>query len=791
MEYPFIAAFQEREGESAEGDPNDRENKPQWKIYHIPSGRLTHVLPERDLAIGKGGNFAFEQFEKEGEAVFQAVSHPFDPARRAFFFQRPAKEICAQGLSADRTLAYAAARPGGGFFVFDTKQGRMIRHFVKECPHHISHVSGNSFVFHLWDEAEQEQKEELKIFEELRLPARPQSSLSGAEAALQGITAAREALTEETFPFLTAALESGLESRRPRLIAKSLWSALLRSPDLYLDLLSRWPHLTDLRGLDEISAAAMLGAASHEEIRPYLTAALSLLKLTVSETRSAGLSGYGFLRPLLPLLKALTPGEAALYREKITVSLANGAASSIPLLGEVFQSKLYYAAKGHVDELFGLPREPVSDITLARTKPPAPLYGPAAYSLTGQRGPSPVFTEAFQIIRGSSETMRESPLPPPAKKTKEDKWGKPLGGIAAVILASDPIEGIPGAAAAADFGIHYAVAKEARVSYQSADPEAPLLNETVEWRIRGGASYRAKILARVKEEGLRFAAIPSGPDYESVWADGRMAGAMAVGSSLRTRSRPLLKEYYSYFRERGFVFSAFETRDLKRFLLEKIAGCGIDYFLKESHSDGDERNVFRLRQNSRILHGRLPMGNGRAEEIYLIFPKIIDDKEKIRPAYGAPADKKPKSREKTALLSSAELAEAVARREKRQCGEITYFNTSCWAHVKARYEMETVNSPAFINIPAISYSDTFQNHKDSAIRALLDSYRGGQDFKGFREAMRGLSKAAVNRYIFPDELLYQEEILARIQAPLDIDIALERRPAGGGEWRAIAPDEAL
>ncbi len=807
IDYPFIGAFHSGGGPSDEREADNRESR--WNIYHIPSGRQARISPEKKFAIGKGGSFAFELFSEKGERIFQALAHPYDPARRAALFQRPAEDICAFGFSKDRTLAFAAAEPGGGFFVFDTKQGRMARSFVKDCPYHIKHVSGRSFVFHIWDEEAREPKLELKIFEELRpLPGPETSSLDEAEAALHDMTEAREPLTEKTLPFLTAALEGGLESRRPQLIAKSLWSALLRSPDLYLDLLSRRPHLTDLSSRGGIAAAA-LPPASYEDLQPYLSAALSLLKLTASETRRARLSDYGFLRPLLPLLKILPPNESALYREKITVSLTNEAARSIPLLSDVFQSKLYYAARGHVDELFGLPREIVSDITLARTEPPPPVAGPAARAYHERQGFRPVFTEAFRLNREFSEAEHDGPAPalPPAKKTVEDKWGKPLGSIKAVILASDPIEGVPGAQAT-DFGIHYAVAEEAsrEVFYQSAEPGEILLNEAVEWRISGGSSYRAKILARVKEEGLRFAALSSGPDYEAVWADGRMAGAMAVGSSLRARSRQLLKEYYSYFRERGFVFSSFETRDLKRFLLEKIAGCGIDYFLKESHSDGDERNVFRLMQNSRILHGRLPMGNGQSEEIYLIFPKI-KAKKKYDPRGESGSDsaldrarRRDSSRKKSAgseerkssaLLSNAELGEAVAQREARQCGEITYFNTSCWAHVKARYEVEAVNSPAFINIPAISYSDTFQNHRDSAIRALLDSYRAGRNFEGFREALMGLSKAGVNRYIFPDELLYQEEILARIQVPLDIDIVLERQTEAGGDWIAIAPDEAL
>ena len=201
----------------------------------------------------------------------------------------------------------------------------------------------------------------------------------------------------------------------------------------------------------------------------------------------------------------------------------------------------------------------------------------------------------------------------------------------------------------------------------------------------------------------------------------------------------------------------------------------MDYFLKESHSDGDERNIFRFDIVNSVLKGIRPMGEGREEIIYLVYPK---------PFYFGTRQ--------TALFSNLDLANLIKSREEKGCGEITYFNTSCWSHTKARYEIEAVNSELFLNIPSTSLSDTFVDHKGGAIRELLDSYRKGLDFEGFREALKsnsGYSSGKYNQYIFPDDPLYAYKIFRHISIPLKIEIHLERKE--NDLWIPIAPDEAL
>ena len=84
------------------------------------------------------------------------------------------------------------------------------------------------------------------------------------------------------------------------------------------------------------------------------------------------------------------------------------------------------------------------------------------------------------------------------------------------------------------------------------------------------------------------------------------------------------------------------------------------------------------------------------------------------------------------------------------------------------------------------------NGEGEAIHSLLQSYRKGLDFNGFREALNTnesyrLKKS--NLYIFPDQTVYHTYIFNLISVPLDINIKLERKE--GDAWLPLDPDEAL
>ena len=424
------------------------------------------------------------------------------------------------------------------------------------------------------------------------------------------------------------------------------------------------------------------------------------------------------LYSLGPLLAMLSEERSAFYMEKITESVSNGLTRSSTLLKNVFQSKVYYIVHSHVKNWFGQEYQAVSDVTITR---------------------------------------------------KENA-------LTTVVLSSEPIVDHP--SHEIDHGMHYALIEDAsqKVTPEQAAQNAQLFDDTIQWTLVGGNNYRAHIQISVKENSpASLVTANPGPDYEGVWQDQKMVGAIVIGSSLRGFSRTLLEHYLSYFRSEGFEFAPLAVENFKTFFLQQVADCQIDYFLKESHSDGDERNILRVDLHNNIAKGIRQGEDGRQEIIYLVFPK----------AYSLRA-------RETALISHRELGQAMRERVRKSCGEVTYFNTGCWAHVKARYEIESVHSPLFINIPSSTMAETFLNREGDSIRELIHSYRNGLDFKGFRNSLkknRGYVSRQLNRYLFPDEKAYETSILQHIPIPLTLDIQLERKR--GGQWQPIDPDEAL
>ena len=541
----------------------------------------------------------------------------------------------------------------------------------------------------------------------------PESGLSTTlEQSFQEFANFEDPGEEDFLSFLTGVLEEEENIKKYSYqIQAVLWKILLSKPHLYLDLYFHYP---ELKSLPPFSPDLIKKEKVKAQVRKAL---LSLFEIQ-THFRHTWLFYWDFIHILKPILQVLTKEEKDFYIEKITESLSNGATQNVKVFQDVFQSKLFYVIYSHVKSWFGRDYEPVSDITVLRKR------------------------QSFQTLILSSEPIKNHP----SKKT--------------------------------GFGIHYAfvekLSREMFIGEVKGGQE--LVRDSVEWNVLNGKSYRAYLQVNVQDmEDKSYLKKDKSPHYESVWKDEKMTGLIIIGSSLRSFSKPLLKNYLSYFKDQGFKFSPLPVSDFQPFFKEKIGNCELDYFLKESHSDGDERNVFRFDRFNDVMRGVRQAEKGQTEIIYLAFPKPFHFK-------------KPE----TLLFSNLELAELIRQRERKGCGEITYFNTSCWAHVKARYEIEAAHSPLFLNIPSKSLSNTFLNEEGTAIRALIDSYRNNLDFDGFRKALEknaGYKSGRLNQYIFPDESEYYQSIFESISIPLKIHIDLQIKE--NGKWKSIQPDEAL
>lgn len=705
----------------------------EWLVYHIPS-QTTQTKKNTKLLTSLTGHFAFEETAKKKGNLIQVVLQPFDSKRRQVLMELDSSEGCL--IEMHGTTAFLNTH-WGDLFIMDMETGFINRRDVGRCLSNINVVSENTMVLKNRDQSYTAHRFKERCF-------KPLSDITDIKQALSQVAEASDPTDASSLALLTAAFENDSIKDYSELTRKALWNVLSRSPTLFLHLYRSSPFLSQMPVLP------VEENFSPKRKKKMKTSTITLLKFTTEEYRASRLSDWRFLTLLHPFLDSLSEEDRNLYMEKITVSITNGATRTIPLLRGVFQSKLYYITQGHVKELFGRKREPVSDITLVRKKP-------TEWSLSSETGA----TEPNPHLESQSS---------PSKEEKNY-----TSFVIPVILSSDPIEG-PGDTAT-DFGIHYAVLEKfvrPVLKYQEAG--SVLLDKTVKWRLsKNGKSYRAHLAVSAKPIRNRPIEKLNSPNYNQIWQDHKMVGTIIVGSSLYGFSKTLLEEYLAYFQEQGFQFAKDKTSDLKEFLLEGIKNCELDYFLKESHSDGDERNIFRFNRSNYIAKGVRYGEAGRIEVVYIIFPPPLS-----------------LSGLKTDLLSNRELGQAMAEREKKGCGQLTYFNTSCWSYVKARYEIEAVNSPLFLNIPSINLTDTFLNIEGEAIRSLLHSYRNGLDFNGFREALKtneGYKSRKSNFYVFPDTVGYHTNILNLISVPLDIKIKLERKE--GENWAPLDPDEAL
>ena len=680
--------------------------------YHIPTGQVQESK-EHYMHVGKGGQFGIElvSLEEERKKIIKAVHQPFESSKRSVLLEMDLEEVKHISFNEDKSLSFIGT-VFGDLFIVNVKTGYIKRHFFGQQFRGMKlSDSGNTFLL----EHIEGDNISYKIHQIQEKCVQPLSffseNLTNEFEKLRDI----EDPAEDSFlAFLTGVLqEEEIVKTHSELIQALLWKVFLHYPNLYLDIYSRY---SSLELLSPFPASLIESKKLEFQVREAL---LSILEMQ-TQFRHTKLFHWTFLRMLEPILSVLSEEEQDLYIEQITESLSNGATESIPLFQDVFQSKLFYVIYSHVKSWFGRNYKPVSDITIVRKK------------------------QAFLTL----------------------------------ILSSEPIQNHP--SIETNFGIHYAVVEDfsKALSPSEVEPGQELVNDLVGWSLLNGSSYRAHVQIDVQSQYQSEAFLITqnrGPDYESVWKDQKMTGLVIIGSSLRSFSKILLENYLSYFKEQGFLFTEIPVPDFQPFLTKKIGSCEIDYFLKESHSDGDERNVFRFDRVNSVLKGVRQTEGGQGEVVYLVFPKPFH--------FG---------KRETVLFSNLELAELIKQREEKGCGEITYFNTSCWSHVKARYEIETVHSPLLLNIPSRSTSDTFLNQEGDAIRQLVEAYRGGLNFDGFRKALEkneGYKSGKVNQYLFPDERRYYNSVFEPISIPLRIQIDLERKE--DGEWRTISPDEAL
>ena len=709
-------------------DYDDTRNK--VSLFHMPSGQ-TFDLGEAYHWNNSPLYGVYADDPETKKAVFQIhrlSSSLKKPEQSAPLFQIEKNYMCSTAYLPEREDSSLLIHTvWGDIFAVDMKTGAARRHFIgRSCggrgaaPYFYQNIRKASAapVFILRTESEElRQSDMLYQFSEICFEPPAAAPENIPEALLDLSEKTKNSITAAGLSLLTSVIETeeAVQSH-PALLRQVLWNVFISSPLLYAELFRRYPSLSGLE------ADGYPPLFKEEAILSLKKA----LRLTVSPDNLSRLSDWQFLRMLSPLFKELEDQDTIIA--DITSSLMRGASRLHPELASVFPSKLYYIISGHVKELFGLQRKPVSDITLA-------------YLPFSARARKPLVS-------------------------KEDAIQFKL-----MILSSDPIEGHE--SRSTDFGLHYSVLLESDASPEKIKKGGALLEEAFAWKLRGGERYRAKVhvAPHIQDSGdiSYLSAQAESPDYESAWRDKRLTGMVLIGSSFRDYSEYTADQYLSYLESEGFEFSTAAAVDFQSTFLEWIENCKIDYWIRQGHPGGNERDILRFDRFSHIVRAVRYKEDGLAEEIFIVFPEPLRSQE-----------------EKTFSLSNNAFAKAFAARDQKGCGQLTYFNTICWSSAKARYELGSVHSSNFLNIPSTTETEIFENTPKNAIYALLHSYRGGKDFEGFRAALQAspnYQSGRMDHYIFPDEADYQKEVMDYIRHPLKTSIDLEVETESGWERR--------
>jgi WD40 repeat protein len=402
----------------------------------------------------------------------------------------------------------------------------------------------------------------------------------------------------------------------------------------------------------------------------------------------AKLSEWKGLIPLRSSLARLPAETRHQLMQKVAERVAEGAALDSLTRG-IFQSKLHYFAEDAIRPWFGEKRRGLTDFTLVREKSKLKPRVLGAYPIDGDS--STLSDYGFYV-----KALRDIPLP-----KKEDAKSGPLA-------------------------LHGA--------------------ESVSWT-QQGKRYSADLSVNVfaiKE----LVDKSKSPPYARL----KKNGIIVSGTNLRELAPDVLGEYLQYFKDEGFEFSGKpkEIPELFSFLQDQIESGEAGYLLKEAHSDGDEKNLFRIDRSALQMVGTNPQ---TGEKVTLVFPG--------------------EGTHETRLIGNSTFGEWVRKREQKGNGPLVYFNTSCRSDIKAVNEIEAAYTKGLINLASENSVYTFSNRPTNAMYLMLSAYRKEKSYEEIRQELeknQDYKLGIANGMMFPDEDRYDRRITQVIEVPLSIDI---------------------
>lgn len=435
---------------------------------------------------------------------------------------------------------------------------------------------------------------------------------------------------------------------------------------------------------------------------------------SIVRAKSTGiLDSMKFLYPISNYFKNLSFDEIYYFGDAITEGLAE--AASLNEFKGIFQSMLYKFAEENVNRLFWSPTKQITDVTFLR-KP----------------------YEIQPIILGSQ--------PIEGKSTIMNPYGFYSSNLPKIIIP-----------------------KNAKVG------DVILKDHTIEW-IMNGKPYKAILNIKVTGESLDAVAPKiRNIDLNKLTKDGKLTGLIVFGSNLTGEFESSLEAYKTYFIKNGFKFDKRSTVDdnFKQTFKDMIESGEVDYFIKEAHSDGDERNVFRINKEGRVYRAVRNVRKGFDEVVYIVIPN------KSYSNYTSPRH--------SILISNDEYGNWLQTRFKNGKGEFIMLNTSCWSISKAAQEIEKVLDKKFIDISSTTPVSMFENKADNAEYQLLNDFRTGKTMLEIEENLKRNAEnyhGTGNNFILYHMQEFKKFVLENNRPALDIDVVLI-----GPEGKPINIDE--
>lgn len=408
-------------------------------------------------------------------------------------------------------------------------------------------------------------------------------------------------------------------------------------------------------------------------------------------------------KPFRSELQKLPKEQRDAIVDSIAESLSQNAAISSDLNG-IFQSKLYYFSKKFALDLVGDKSKSATDLAVAVRN--------------GKNIP---------IILGSGNLQDAD-----QSKTEDSTGAVPPFGFSYKIL--DPIT-VPENSKVGD-----AYAKKVGWTYE-------------------GAPFLANAKVTVLEPLGNLISHDKSPNYSALKKDGKLTGMMIIGSNLSSGHAGLVDEYLTYYQNAGFDFKEPKAIDAVSFFKTSVQSGELDYLIKEAHSDGDEKNLFRANRYGKLYEGSLTKKDGTKEVVYLLAPDANKSEGK--------------------LISNQEFGSWIRSRAKDQ--PLVYFNASCNSTRKVISEIAATHSSNFVPIPTASSVLTFSDSEGNGTRQMLQAFREGKSYESIRSSLQRTAnfQKGEDRFIFPDEKDYDDKIRKNLRMNLDVEVTV--RDKSGNE----------